>query len=130
MNPQGSQILNIDQIDNLIAQINAAPSCEELQVSVTACLTSLGSIKAIILAQIEAKALFLDLLTPPTANLTKIVTWITDFITAFIGPEVAAYYTYAAQLALLLEKIVELETAISNAQSRFDSCSIVIPVIP
>jgi hypothetical protein len=129
MIPQGSQLVNLTHFANLTNSINAANSCEELQVLVTEAFASLSSIEAGMKAELAALTPILALLSPPSANLGAIVTWISSFVSEFMTPMVKPTITYAAQLAQLAAQIAALTSAIESMSVKFPSCSIAIPSI-
>jgi len=69
------------------------------------------------------------LLTAPT-NPTAVITWVADFITDYLTPQLASYATYVAQLAALETEIAAVLAAIESAQAKFASCSITVPSLP
>jgi len=119
--------LNTDYFSQLTAQINSVNSCSELQAIATAALTALNSQLTIITAAEAELAALQVLLTPPSANLTEIVTWITSLISDYLGPQLAAYAKLTAQVAALTAQIAALTSAITSAAARFESCTISIP---
>src|SRR5471032_1008985 len=129
MNPQGSQLVNAAYFHNLTNSIQAAQSCTQLQDLVTEAFASLGALKAGINAELASLQPLLALLAIPSANPAAIVTWISNFISAYLTPMVKPTITYAAQLAELTALIASLASAISDAEKRFSSCSISIPAV-
>lgn len=119
--------LNTDYFSSLTAQINQCVSCDQLQAVVTQAMGALNAqLTAITAANVEFAALQV-LLTGPAANPTAIVTWITNLITLYLGPQLAAYAKLTAQVAALTAEIAALTAAITSKASSFSSCSISIP---
>jgi hypothetical protein len=127
MIPQGSALINTDHFVNMIDQINNTQACDELQEVVNSAMASVNSVKASITAELAKLMPVLALTTPPGANLTAIITWITDFINLTLTPMVKPTITYAAQLTATLDQIANVVTAIEAAAGRLTSCSITIP---
>ena len=63
--------------------------------------------------------------TSPTAA----VTWITNYHTNVLTPQLAVYATYAAKATALATAVTNLTNAISTAESNIKGCSISIPTI-
>lgn len=125
MQPQGS-IFNTDHINALVDRINATQQCGELQELVNEVYASMQAQLDAIGAQLAALQPLLDLLKVPT-SLDAIISWLRNFITAFLGPYVAAYAKYAAQLAAVIIAIEQLTAAIEAAARRLTTCSIAVP---
>ena len=124
MNSQGIALVNVQHFKNLTASMKGAESCEELQKLVTEAMQSIAAVEKALVDELARINEILALLTPPGANLTAIVTWITKLITNFIGPMTKPSITMAAQIAEILSAINELKSAISDIQLNFPSCSI------
>lgn len=129
MQPQGTSLINASYYADMTAAINSARTCAELQQLTTQIFNSLKAEVLATNAQIVNLAPFAALVTPP-ASPTAAVTWISNFITAFVTPQYAAYVNYASQLALTMIAIADLTTAINNKASTFTSCTITPPTIP
>jgi hypothetical protein len=125
MQPQGT-IFNTDHINALIDRINATQQCDELQALVGEVFASMQAQLDAIGDQLAMLQPLLDLLAVPT-SLNAIISWLRNFITAFLGPYVAAYAKYAAQLTAVVAAIAQLEAAIEAAARRLTSCSISVP---
>jgi hypothetical protein len=126
--PQGSSLIDTAYFDSLTAQINAINVCSELQAVVNEAFSTLQNEKNAIEAQIEALLPALALLELPT-DLGSVISWIGNLVTGLINPIVLPYTNYAAQLIAQAEAIANLVTAIENAASRIESCSITVPPI-
>ena len=118
--------LNTAYFTNLTAQINAASSCAELQALATVAVDSLNDLTASISAQTDILQPVLALLTPPT-NPTAVITWVENFITDYLTPQLVSYTNYVAQLSAVAIEAAALITAIENAAANIGSCSITIP---
>ena len=127
------EILNDDYFNNLILQIDAAITPEELQAIVNQAFADLQTLESTITSQLSYLEPIEALLTAPSANLAAIVTWITSFITEVLTPIYKPYITMTAQLAALATQIAELTAAIKSAEAslavEFPSISITIPTI-
>ncbi|MCC7632574.1 hypothetical protein [Stenotrophomonas rhizophila] len=129
MNPQGSLPFNAETFERLADQINAVQSCAELQALTDEAMQSANALLAGIGAQMSALQPMLALLSPPGVNPAQIVTWITDFITAFLQPYVKPMLVLPLQIAQITAAIAKLQAAIESASSRIGSCSIEMPTI-
>jgi hypothetical protein len=116
MKDMGSEIVNTDYIDGLIAKVEAATSTAELEAYAADLLQPISGQLAGIQAQIEYLAPFLALLSPPT--LPEIITWVTKLITAQIAPQVEAYTKCVAQAAIIAQKLAQAEQAVEKAKAR------------
>lgn len=127
MIPQGSALINTDHFVNIIDSINNVEACDELQELVNSSMASINAVKANITAELAKLMPVLALTSPPGANLTGIVTWITDFIDLTLTPMVKPTITYADQLTATLAEIAKVVTAIEAAAARLTTCSITMP---
>lgn len=118
--------INAAYFESLKESINACSSCEELQAIVNSSMGPLAVLQTEITTQLAKMQALLALLTPPGANLTAIVTWITNLINGFLRPLTLPAITYELQLAELSIQVAELTEAINDAKSRFPNCSISI----
>ena len=124
--------LNTEWFTQLQAQISAYAGSQsatvppELQKLID---TAYGDI-ALLQSTIQSQLAFLGpleaLLTAPEADLTKIVTWISDYISAALTPLVAPIAKYAAQLAAIEGQIAATTAAIEALASQ-QNWSINIP---
>ena len=124
MTTQGTSLLNTDWINTKIAEINLAGSCNELQELTSEVMGEIADAKAAISTEIEKFQALLALLTPPTVNLSAIVTWITHFINDYLAVQFKPAVTYSLQLAELDEQVNRLHAAIDAAKAKFPACSI------
>ena len=118
--------LNTAYFSNLTAQINAASTCAELQALATVAVTALNNLTASITAQTTEIAPVLALLTAPT-NPTAVITWVSNFITDYLTPQLASYTSYTAELAALAAEAAAIVTALNNAAATIGSCTLTIP---
>ena|ERR1700739_599951 len=125
--PQGSTVFNTQYFTNLTNSVNSAGSCSELQALVNEAFVSINALESGINAQISALAPMLALLTPPSANLGAIVTYLTSFIDNFLTPALKPTINLPTQLTELTAEIASLTAAINTASAKFPSCSITIP---
>src|SRR5213592_591237 len=122
MNPQGSLPFNAETFAKLAEQIEAASTCSELQALTSEAMGSANALLSGIGAQMAALQPIMALLTAPCANPAQIVTWITDFITAFLQPYVKPMLVLPIQIAQITAAIAQLQSAIDSAASRIGSC--------
>jgi hypothetical protein len=127
MQPQGTSVLNAAYFTALTAEINNLQTCAELQALATTVMASIQAEKNAIEAQLAALAPILALLTVPGANLSAIVSWISNFITSVLTPIYLPYINYATQLAQLTAAVATLATAIENAAANITSCTVTVP---
>lgn len=119
--------INTEYYQNLTARINGVNSCAALQDVASEALTALAQQQQVITEQIAAIQPILSLLSPPSANLGNIVTWITNFISKFLTPQIQPYYTYQAQLVALSAQLAQVTDAINSAKLKFPNCTITTP---
>jgi hypothetical protein len=62
-------------------------------------------------------------------NPTAAVTWINNFITSYLTPQLAVYEAYAQQVIVLAAQITALTEAIVATEQNIANCSITIPTI-
>lgn len=122
MQPQGTGQINTAYYDNLVAQINAVPSCAGLQPVIDKAMASLAVEVSAIRAQIAA---LVPIITIPAANPAAIVAW----ITSFVAPYQTAHTNYISQLTQTLAQYERVAAAIAAAAARFTSCSVSVPTI-
>lgn len=130
MIPQGTLPVNLDYFTGLHSRIEGCTSCAELNGVTAEAYASISGTVAAINAQIAALQPILALLTAPGANLTQIVTWIQNYITAVLTPLYKPYLVYPTQLAQISTQMAALPALISAKMAQFPSCSVPIPPIP
>lgn len=129
MIPQGSLPFNAETISRLTEQLATVQTCDELQIIAGEAMASINGQLAGITAQMAALQPIMALLTAPGANPAQIVTWITDFISAFLAPYVKPIVTLQLQVAQIAAAVAQLQAAIDSASSRIGSCSISLPPV-
>jgi hypothetical protein len=129
MIPQGSEILNTAVITSMTNRLNAVKTCADLQSLVDDEFASLGALKTAINDQLALLGPIEALLTAPTADLSKVVTWIQNYITSYLTPQLQPYLNYSTQLTQLTTAIATLTTAIEQKAAQIGSCAINIPAI-
>lgn len=127
MNPQGSLPFNPETFRLLAEQIENAAGCAELQALIEEAMGSAQAVLDGIGAQMAALGPIVALLQAPTTDPSKIVTWIKDFITAYLRPYVQPMLVLPLQLAALVDAIAQLEAAIASASGRLSSCTLSVP---
>jgi hypothetical protein len=125
----GATLINTAQIQALIDKINTATNTDDLEAYAQEALAPIENQIAWIRYYIELLAPLLALLNPPTIDPAKIVTWITEFITAQIAPQVEAYGHYVEQLATITAKLDEVRAAANNARQRIEHLASQIPSV-
>ena len=127
--PQCFPLINTDLFANLSLQINAAETPEALQNLVNEAFQQLSLIESTLTSQLAFLGPVDALITPPGANPTAIVTWITSLINDFLTPMLKPLITMAAQLAALPAEIALLTAAIESAALKFPGVTITIPPV-
>lgn len=120
MNPQGSSIVDTAYFDKAIAQINRVTTLPDLNAITAKLLPSIEAQTAGVTSELAALTPALGLLTLNPANLPGVITFISDFVTHVLTPQLKPTITYAAQLTATATKLAELTTAIANATARID----------
>jgi len=127
MNPQGSSIINTEQIDSLKARVESCNTCEQLQEVTTEVMETIEAEKDAILAQISKFTPLAALLEIPT-DPQKVIDWITGFINDFLKPMLTPSATYQLQLTAITAASVDLIDTINKKKDEIASCSIDFPV--
>lgn len=122
--------LNTKYYANLKRRIEGVNSCAALQEVATEAVEALAKQQAVITQQLAEIAPILQLLSPPSANLGNIVTWITNFINKFLGAQVKPYYEYQIQLVELSTQLSDVMSALNAAKIKFPSCDLAVPSVP
>jgi len=127
MNPQGSSIINTEQIDSLKARVESCNTCEQLQEVTTSVMETIEAEKDAILAQIAKFTPLAALLEVPT-DPQEVIDWITGLINDFLKPMLTPSTTYQLQLAAITAASVDLIDTINKKKNEIASCSIDFPV--
>jgi len=134
MPAQGSIPFNAETFAQLRKQIDSVSTGDQLQRITTQAMGSVNGVTAGITSQIAALQPILALLQPPGANPAQIVTWITDFIKAFVEPYTKPAITLPIQIAQLSTEVALLTASIQAAASRLGAAveipEVVIPEFP
>jgi hypothetical protein len=122
---QGSGLINQSYFNNMIAAVNAAPSCSALNALTTQIMASINAELEALNAQ-NASLAALGALNPMSiTNLGAAV----NAIRMMLVPYQSAYATYLAQFAATTAAIAQLQAAITAASARFASCSVTLPPV-
>ena len=127
MNPQGSSVVNTEQIDSLKARVESCNTCEQLQEVTTSVMETIEAEKDAVLAQIDKLAPIAALIEVPT-DPQEVIDWITGFINDFLKPMLTPSTTYQLQLAAITAASVDLIETINKKKNEIASCSIDFPV--
>lgn len=127
MNPQGSSVVNTEQIDSLKARVESCNTCEQLQEVTTSVMETIEAEKDAVLAQIEKLAPIAALIEVPT-DPQEVIDWITGFINDFLKPMLTPSTTYQLQLTAITAASVDLIETINKKKNEIASCSIDFPV--
>jgi len=128
--------MNTDYTDNIIAKINAIPTCDDIKDKTGEELDEIKAKIKVILAEIDADstAYFTELQTNLTnslailgplninpTNISSVITWISDFITSNITQPIE---TITADLILVPVELLRVSTAIANKTTDLSACII------
>lgn len=127
MNPQGSSVINTEQIDSLKARVESCNTCEQLQEVTTSVMETIEAEKDAVVAQIAKLAPVAALLDVPT-DPQEVIDWITGFINDFLKPMLTPSTTYQLQLTAITAASVDLIDTINKKKNEIASCSIDFPV--
>ena len=127
MNPQGSSIINTEQIDSLKARVESCNTCEQLQEVTTSVIETIEAEKDAVVAQIAKLAPVALLLEVPT-DPQEVIDWITGFINDFLKPMLTPSATYQLQLTAITAASIDLIDTINKKKDEIASCSIDFPV--
>lgn len=127
MNPQGSSIINTEQIDSLKARVESCNTCEQLQEVTTEVMETIEAEKDAVVAQIAKFTPLAALLEVPT-DPQEVIDWITGLINDFLKPMLTPSTTYQLQLAAITAAGVDLIDTINKKKDEIASCSIDFPV--
>lgn len=122
--------VNIEYFQGLTRSVEGCATCEQLQEVVTESFESVTEVMTSMTAQLEALQPLLALLEPPSANPAQIVTWLTDFISLYLTPQVRPVLTLPVQMAAIAAQMAQLQSVIATKMAQFDSCSVSIPALP
>jgi hypothetical protein len=118
MNPQGSSLIDTDYFDKLIAQVDKVASLADLNALTARILPSIEAQTDAITAELAVLTPALGLLTLNPASLPSVITFISDFVTHVLTPQLKPTITYAAQQTATIAKLAELTAAIAAATAR------------
>ena len=124
LTPPDFSVITAD-LENVINRLNGISKlnlCDfdvinELQNAINEALGKINGLIDALKKQLEALNPFLALLEGPS-SLADVIKWIKKFITAFVGPQVNAYYITLKQYAELIKTYTKLLKAINNAANN------------
>lgn len=124
--PVGGSLINeayINSIINEIGKLSGGP-CSELQYIINEIMGAMQAQLLALVKQIDA----LDIIAITPSDLTKVIKW----LTAFISPMIEAHAVALATFAALIADIGRITAAINSATNRLQNCALVVPdiVIP
>jgi hypothetical protein len=122
--------INLEYFQGLEKSIQGCASCEQLQQLTTETFSSLTATLTTMQAQLTALQPLLALLSAPGANPAALATWITDFITGVLTPQLKPVLNLPIQIAAITSQMSSLASAINAKAAEFESCTIPIPTIP
>lgn len=118
MNIQGSLPFNAQVFARLREQVDALEHCDQLAQLSGEIQAAADGVIAGINEQLAVIEPIMALLAAPGANPAQIVTWITDFISAFLKPVIKPYATLPLQLAQVAAELAQLTSALQSASGR------------
>lgn len=122
--------INTEYFEGLQKSIEGCASCEQLTEVVNEAFASVGDTITSMTDQLAALEPLMALLEPPAANPAEIVTWLTDFITGYLTPQLKPVINLPIQLAQISAQMAELPALIEAKMAQFPSCSVPIPPLP
>jgi len=124
MNPQGSSTINLDWLDSIQDALNNITICSDIQALIDEIFATLDALMQAMYDQIDKLLAWLALIEIPTIE--DIITWVTDFIMAFIEPQTGAYLKYLEQLEAYAAAIAALIDAIAAIELTIPDCSLTV----
>ena len=122
-------MIDPDYFAGLRRRIDAVATCADLQDAALDA-SGLAKVQADIAARLAELQPVLALLKAPDANLVKIVTWISDFATAVLTPQVRPIVLYAQQLAELAAEATSIAQALEAKAAQIGDCQVSLPGLP
>lgn len=122
--------INLEYFEGLKKSIEGCASCEQLQEVTAQTFASVTATMDSMTAQLAQLQPLLALLEPPSANPAQIVTWITDFISGYLTPQLKPVISLPIQFAAITAQMAELPAIIAAKAAQFESCSVPIPPLP
>lgn len=122
--------VNVEYFNGLTRSIEGCASCEQLQEVTAEAFGSISATMESMTAQLAQLQPLLALLQPPSANPAQIVTWLTDFISLYLTPQVRPVFTIPIQLAAITAQMAAVTAAVNAKMAQFESCSVPIPALP
>jgi hypothetical protein len=121
--------LNLQWFLNVQASISGAGTAEELQQIISTAFADIAPLNSTIESQLAYLAPIEALLTAPL-NPAEVITWVSNFITGFLGPYYAPQIQLTAQLASIITQIAAL-TALAEevASAKFPGITINFPSV-
>ena len=115
--PSCFNLLNLAYFENLLNNMSGVATENELQDLVNTVYNDLSTLQSTITSQVTYIDAMLALLTPPTVNLSEVVTWITSYITNVLTPLTTPYANMVAQLAALTTQVAAIQAKIEEIES-------------
>lgn len=122
--PGGGQLVDLSTYNSMAHQISGAVSCEELNRLSNKAIQAVETQVEGMLSQIEALAPCLALLTIPHDP----ITWIIQFIMAYLIPYVKPYYALIQQVAGTLVEVEQIASTVANAVENLENCQLNLQV--
>ena len=124
-NAQGSQSVNVQQLNNIADQLNAMgdATCEQIEMMVKHQLQAVEDLIKGITKQISSLSAWQVLLDIPH-DLGSLISWVKNFITVNIEPQIKAAITYIQQLIQLIKAVAKIIAAIANLEEKIAACAI------
>ena len=115
--PSCFNLLNLAYFENLLNNMSGVATENELQDLVNTVYNDLSTLQSTITSQVTYIDAMLALLTPPTVNLSEVVTWITSYITNVLTPLTTPYANMVAQLSALTTQVAAIQAKIEEIES-------------
>lgn len=129
-------MVNTSYYSGIVAKINDAKTCEEIQAYADEASAAVNDALAEIGKQLEKLAPILALLSPPGADPGAIVGYLTGLITGLIGPISKPAFEYPTMIISLMSELTNINSAIQAKIAALSAslesqglapCSITLP---
>ena len=127
--PKCFDLLNLDYFVNIQFQIENAQSATELQDLVNEVYGQISLLESTLQSQLDSLTAMAELIIDPL-NLGEVISWISNFINAFLKPLLNPTIVIPAQLAAIAAQVADLTAAIEAVNAaKFPGVTINIPEI-
>lgn len=128
-NPQGSEIFDVEYINNLTKQLDNIDVCKDLQDFMASVMKKIQDQVNGLEEQLAWIKPLAELIIHPEAALQEILNWIIKVIENFFKPMLQPAITMAKQIEACIEAVAKLTAAAENAAQRIGSCVLSLPAL-